>query len=237
MRVLRVTLEGVSTSFRYPHFMLGVQPSYDMPPPATIYGHVCSALGEWFDPSAARFAYRFTYDRKLVDLEHVHVLSAATGKLPGTQLPKVLEGRVNPFQREILHEPRLTLYLDQPAWEPAFRSPRYAVALGRSQDLCVYTEVRCIELEQRPAAYFEHTLLPFDYPLKSPQGVIQQMPKHLDTHRRRRPTFGQYTLIRQRIASDQRLAFGEERPGSFWVDPQTPDERGLQLGLVFMPFL
>ena len=50
MRVLKVTLEGITTSFRYPHFMVNVQPSYRMPPPATIYGHICSALGEWVSP-------------------------------------------------------------------------------------------------------------------------------------------------------------------------------------------
>lgn len=54
MQVLKIVLEGVTTSFRYPHFMLGVQPSFPPPPPATIYGHVCSALGEWVAPEGWR---------------------------------------------------------------------------------------------------------------------------------------------------------------------------------------
>src|SRR5260221_7605158 len=92
MRVLKVTLEGITTSFRYPHFMTGVQPSFPVPPPSTIYGHICSALGEWVDPEGLAFAYHFTAQESVVDLEHIHVLSASTGKLPGSQYPKVLEG-------------------------------------------------------------------------------------------------------------------------------------------------
>src|SRR5438105_3365290 len=100
MRVLKVVLEGVTTSFRYPHFMLGVQPSFPMPPPATIYGHVCSALGEWVDPTGLAFAYHFTGEGSGEDLEHIRVLGAASGKRPGSAQPKVLEGNINPFKRQ-----------------------------------------------------------------------------------------------------------------------------------------
>lgn len=57
MQVLKVVVEGLTTSFRYPHFVQGVQPTFEMPPPATIYGHICSALGEWVDPKGVTFAY------------------------------------------------------------------------------------------------------------------------------------------------------------------------------------
>jgi len=46
MRVLKVVAEGPITSFRYPHFMQQIHPSFQMPPPATIYGHISSALGK-----------------------------------------------------------------------------------------------------------------------------------------------------------------------------------------------
>lgn len=234
MRVLKITLEGITTSFRYPLFMLGVQPTFEMPPPATIYGHVCSALGEWVEPNDLQFAYRFTFERKLYDMEHVHVLAPAGGKLPGTSHPKVLEGNVNPFQREILFRPHLTLYLNRPEWEAAFRSPRYPVVLGRSQDLCTYTDVRVITLEARDVAYFEHTLIPFDYPLKPPQGVIVQMPRFLDYARKRAPTFGRYIVLRQRVMSDdaRMLAFGEP-PASYWIDPESAEVDGRRFGLIW----
>ncbi len=114
MRVLKVVLEGTTTSFRYPHFMLSIQPSFPLPPPATIYGHICSALGEWVAPEGLRFAYHFTVAGVGEDLEHIHVLQASGGKLGETRLPKVLEGDINPFNRHILLHPRLVLYLNRP---------------------------------------------------------------------------------------------------------------------------
>ena len=50
MRVLRVLIEAPVTSFRYPHFLIGRQITYDMPPPSTIYGHVMSAVGRLLPP-------------------------------------------------------------------------------------------------------------------------------------------------------------------------------------------
>src|SRR5258708_7142170 len=90
MRVLKVVLEGETTSFRYPHFMFGVQPSFPLPPPATIYGHICSTMGEQVDLEGLRFAYHFTAEASFEDLEHVHVLEAKSGMLPSTKIPKVL---------------------------------------------------------------------------------------------------------------------------------------------------
>jgi CRISPR-associated protein Cas5t len=238
MRVLKISLEGAIMSFRYPNFMIGVQPTYEMPPPATIYGHLCSALGEWVSPAGIQFAYRFTYERKLEDLEHVHVLHAAGGKLPGTKLPKVQEGNINPFRRQLLFQPRLTLYVNRPEWESAFRSPRYAVALGRSQDLCTYVDVQVMELVPGSEAYFEHTLIPFEYPLKMPQGVVTTMPRFLDYENNRRPVFGRYIVLQSRVQSDDGsvLAFGS-RPQSFWVDHQSAEVNGRRLGLVFHSFV
>ena len=145
MKVLKIVAEGITTSFRYPHFMLQIHPSFQMPPPATIYGHICSALGEWFDPNGVQFAYHFTHQGHVRDIEHIIVLAppkSSRSKLPGTQISNVLEGNVNPFERELLFQPRLTLYINRPEWEAAFRSPRYAVSLGRSQDLFTYTEIK-----------------------------------------------------------------------------------------------
>lgn len=235
MNVLRLTLEGDLTSFRYPLTMVGRQLSYDMPPPTTIYGHVCSALGEWVDPRSFQFAYTFTFAARFDDLEHVHALKITSGKLPNTTLPKSVEGEINPHRRELLFRPRLTLYLTRPDWLDAFRSPAYPVVLGRSQDLCAYTDVRVVTLRQQPRAYFEHTLIPFEYPLKFPQGIVVNMPKWLDPAKNRAPRFARYVVLRQRVAADDErlIAFGTP-PDSFWVDPDSPsDDQGRQRALVF----
>jgi len=236
MRVLKVVLEGITTSFRYPHFMLGIQPSFPMPPPATIYGHICSALGEWVEPAGLAFAYHFTTQGGADDLEHIHVLSASTGKLPNTPYPKVLEGNINPFSRELLFRPRMMLYLNRPEWESAFRSPRYPVALGRSQDLCWYSSVDIIEIEQSEHVYFEHTLLPYRMATQTAVGLVTLMPRWLDYRRNRQPTFARYLLLQRRVTSTEMLQFGTATV-RFPTDPTYQRINDRPLGLVFHTFV
>jgi CRISPR-associated protein Cas5t len=239
MRVLKVVAEGVTTSFRYPHFMQKIHPTFPMPPPATIYGHICSALGEWFDPKGVSFAYHFTHAGEVWDTEHIIILSRATGKLQTTQLPKVLEGGVNPFERQILFQPRLTLYINRPEWEDAFRSPCFAVALGRSQDLFCYTSVSIIEVEQAERAYFEHTLVPHEMALQLGRGITMTMPRFLDYENNRRPTFDQYLVVQERVTlpNDDLPRFAHLQYGPYWVDPTAPvSKEGIQRGLAFLNF-
>ncbi len=232
MRALKVVAEGITTSFRYPHFMQGIHPSFDMPPPSTIYGHVCSALGEWIDPEGVQFAYHFAHEGECDDVEHIHVLSPEGGKLPGTNIPKVLGGAVNPFKRKLFFKPRLTLYLNKPEWESAFRSPQYAVVLGRSQDLFTYSSIGVIELERGERAYFEHTLAPYQASLMTASGYVVLMPRFLDHHHNRRPTFARYVVLKRRVSQMMRFE-GMNTQADFWIDPTAPKVDGLPLGLWF----
>ena len=236
MHALKVVAEGLTTSFRYPHFMQQIHPSFQMPPPATIYGHICSALGKWFDPTGVQFAYHFTHQGQVKDIEHIIVLSPSRGYLPDTRNPKVLEGNVNPFERDLLFQPRLTLYINRPEWESAFCSPRYAVVLGRSQDLFTYTHVGVVELEKANRAYFEHTLAPHEMALRTMRGVTVLMPRYLDYTRNRAPVFSRYVVIRERILSNEFYEFSDRPNGPYWVDPATPEVKGAHLGLAFLSF-
>jgi len=233
MRVLKVVAEGLTTSFRYPHFMQEVQPTYEMPPPATLYGHICSALGEWFDPEGVQFAIHFTFQTQFEDLEHTHLLAPKGGRLKGTSLPKVLEGRVLPFHRGLLFRPRLVLYLNRPEWAEAFRHPRYPVVLGRSQDLFTYTSIEVVDLEQATSAYFEHTLAPYSFARRTTRGVVVLMPRFLDYRHNRHPTFGRYVVLRRRVHSREFLRFAGEPEMCFWIDPTAPEVNGDRLGLAF----
>ncbi|NJO85233.1 MAG: CRISPR-associated protein Cas5, partial [Blastochloris sp.] len=216
--------------------MLSVQPSFSLPPPATIYGHMCSTLGEWIDPEGVQFAYHFTSAGSGDDMEHIHVLSASTGKLPGTKVPKVLEGNINPFSRQILLHPRLVLYINRPEWLEAFRHPRYPVVLGRSQDLACYTSVTVVELEQHPQVYFEHTLLPYQMAVQTSVGVVSLMPRWLNYWQNRQPTFARYILLQQRVMSKDFQRFGADQPEPYWADPTAPQVRGTPLGLWWHTF-
>lgn len=217
MDVLKVELEGITCSFRYPHFMQGKQPTFEMPPPATIYGHICSALGDWIDPQGLLVGYNFSYDAKGEDLEHVHVLKA---KNPTAKNPIVAEGNVNPFKREILFKPKLTLYINKPDYYDAFKSPVYPVILGRSQDLACYTSVKTITLKESTNVYFQDTLLPFSMHKHICKGYFCLMPRYLDYANSRVPTFDEYLVIKKPFTKQNILTMGE--PLSFYIDETEP---------------
>jgi CRISPR-associated protein Cas5t len=234
MRVLKITARGFTASFRYPHFMMGLQPTYNMPPPATLYGHVASALGEWFDPTGVRFALHFSYAHKQADIETTILLKESSGKMPQDKtLPKALEGNPNPFQREILFFPRLTLYINRPDWLEAFRHPRYAVCLGRSQDLFTYQSVEVVDLQPSPHAYLEHTLLPYEFVRLTASGQSVLMPRYLQNERKRQPTFERYITLSRRIETPSLLRFENNPLPELWADPTAPLINGLPLGLAF----
>ncbi len=237
MEVLKVVAEGITTSFRYPHFMLGVQPTFEMPPPATLYGHICSALGDWFDPAGVQFAVLFAYQAQFDDLEQTYILAADTGKLPDSDHPKVMSGAGNPFTRSILFLPRLVLYVNRPEWLEAFRSPRYAVALGRSQDLFTYSNAEVVRLERAEHAYLEHTLAPYSLARQTGQGIVVLMPRFLDHERNRQPTFGRYVVLHRRVHSRDLLRFGGEQETTFWIDPTSPVIEGDHLALLFQTWV
>lgn len=238
MQVLKVIAEGITTSFRYPHFMYQIHPTYEMPPPATIYGHIASALGEWFDPREVRFAYHFSYAAKVDDLEHIILLATTSGKLPESSYAKVLEGNINPFRRTLLFQPRLVLYLDRPDWMGAFLSPKYPVVLGRSQDLFMYTTVAVVELVESDHAYIEHTLLPYRANRFTNRGYAVLMPRWIDYSQGRHPTFERYFVIHERIhCPDDLLLLENSQLFHLWIDPETPQVRGQHLGLFFHSFV
>lgn len=237
MKVLKIVAEGITTSFRYPHFIQGVHPTFEMPPPATIYGHICSAMGEWVNPEGIQFAYHFSYEGKFDDVEHIHLLSPASGKLPGTDFAKVLSGAINPFKRTILFKPKLTLYINRPQWLAAFKSPCYAVVLGRSQDLFVYKRVSIVDLVSADRAYFEHTLAPYYMVRHTGRGYMVLMPRFLDYERGRTPNFARYLVLHQRVYSDDFISYEGTPRENYWVDPETVEEKGARLGLLFHTFV
>jgi CRISPR-associated protein Cas5t len=250
MQVVKVEMEGLTTSFRYPHFMWGRQPTFEMPPPSTIYGHICSAAGEWIDPSGIRFGYRFTHDGKSEDLEHVHAVAAGTGK-PLKQKGRVaftdpanITGAVNPLTREFLFRPRMTLYVSPAELVEIFRAPHYATILGRSQDLVSYKSVEVVELERAPRAYYDHTLLPWEMQVRARRGVTVLMTRHVDYANGREPVFERYVMLQGRVVlrppeeSQEDLA-EEERPViryeedelEHWIDPESPEHSGAKMGV------
>lgn len=250
MKVLKIELEGMTTSFRYPHFLVGRQPAYRMPPPATIYGHICSAVGEWVEPSSLRFGYYFTSMARGDDLEHIHVTTVASGRFDKKLgFVKNIEAEVNPISREILFYPNLTLYIQtQNSLDKlykAFRSPCYPVILGRSQDLASYRNVRIVELQSDCKGYFEKTILPWHFRERTSAGTSVLMPRFINPRDRREVIWERYVVLEHRVfygipgetekGVKTMLRYENDEPIS--VDPETPEDRGMKRAIAWHSFI
>lgn len=243
MQVLKVELEGLTTSFRYPHFLVGRQPSFPMPPPATIYGHIASALGAYPNPESFRFAYTFTHGGSVDDYEHTWLIKVDRSAR-GWQHPANISANMNPTLRQIFYAPKLTLYLETPdleTWQQAFLEPRYPVALGRSQDLASYQKVERISLEQTDTGYYDHTLLPWSYRprVRVGQGIL--MPRIVNPENRRDVTWARFVALEHRVfhpkigekslPSEVMTISANSEP--VWIDPSSPVHRERQRILVW----
>ncbi len=221
LTVLKVTMAGAVTSFRYPHFVQGVQPTYEMPPPSTIYGLICAVTGAFEPPEAFEFGLHFTYEAKFRDLEHIHL--------------DVPYRMANPFLRELLYNPVLTLYLTPERYRDAFERPYYPLALGRSQDLMTRTAIDVVTLERANRAFFEATLLPAEYAPRFQRTIAATMSRYIDL--RRRPIWGQYAILKDRVTyPDPEDRFSASYP-PVWVDPTVTTHEGLPRGVVLHRFV
>lgn len=243
LRVIRVRVEAPVTSFRYPHFLIGRQPTHDVPPPSTIYGHIASALGELPDPTSFRFGYHFTFRSRGSDLEHQHIISAGGAKFSagGRRYATSVQAVIQPHVRDFLFGARLTLYVTRPEWASAFREPAFCVILGRSQDLASVTAVDELDLEEKTGAYLEHTILPFSYRPHIGIGSTVLLPRYIGPPPERNAHFERFIALRERIfagefespsALPQRFRTLGEAETSWWVDPDTTAVRGVHRAVV-----
>ncbi|MDZ4670027.1 MAG: CRISPR-associated protein Cas5 [Phototrophicales bacterium] len=228
LTVLTVQISGWVTSFRYPYFTQGYQPTFEMPPPSTIYGHLSSAIGDYLPPDGWRFGYRFTHGGRFIDYkEHLHFEVPDIGK------------QLKPVDRELLFKPNLLLYVHHPDITQlemlgnALTHPHYAVNLGRSQDLMTYTDIQLRLLQRADVGYFEHTLLPLRYSTLFNRRMIPiTMPRYINP--RRGVSQQAYAMLTD-IAifppppsddeedDEPNISFESEiRSMVLWIDPQSP---------------
>lgn len=242
LRALKIELQAPVCSFRLPHFLVGRQLTYTMPPPSTIYGHVASALGRWPEPDEFRFAYSFRARARGEDLEHQHVISVASGKLfKGSPTPKNVAGSVQPVPREFLFGITMTLYIDRCDWRDAFEEPCFPVVLGRSQDLACYTRVEEVELRRSGDAYLEGTLLPFSMRECTGWGVTTLMPSYVGPPPWREPSFRRYIALEDWVlcgegCGQRKLISRAGEASRWWVDPNTPLRSGAHRAVLFHCF-
>jgi CRISPR-associated protein Cas5t len=249
MKVLKITTEAVTSSFRYPHIQIGRLPTYEVVPPATLYGHLAGVLGEWFEPNGLEFAYTFEHKGKALDVETGQPIERGSGKFTlknrNWNFPVNVECQTNPQRREFLFRPRLTLFLKGQddllgRFSHAFLNPEFAYVLGRSQDLATCLDVAWAELYESEEAFFSHTILPFEWRPWILPGSTIQLPKALNYRRQREPEFAVYLQILwpalKLYAGSQDTISRDKLPKTFVVDPSDQHEflgRKLSRGFFF----
>ena len=246
MKVAKVQIEAPILSFRYPHFLIGRQAAFDMPPPSTIYGHIASAVGEWFDPATVKFAYHFSFQAKGSDLEHQHIITRGGQNFywGANKYPTSTQAVVQPHLRDFLFGCRLTLYLYPSDLAEAFRYPVFCVNLGRSQDLASITSVKEVELARAKGAYLEQTLLPFTMRPLLGRGVTVLMPRYIEPPPDREPHFSRYIMLFDpvyagEVSHTNRMLYYEGLSPEEWLIDQysPPKNDGVKRGLVFHSFV
>lgn len=241
MQCLKIEVEAPVCSFRMPHFLVGNQLTYSMPPPSTIFGLVASTLGRWPAADEFEFAYRFVAAGRAFDLEHQHIVSISSGKLGATGAPKTIQGSIQPVPREFLFDARLTLYLNRPDWLEPFTCPAFTVVLGRSQDLAYFTSIEVVNLEQSQEFSVEHTLLPSAWRSRTSRGSTTWMPRHIGQGPEREASFASYIELVDWVfqkegedGSRQLLRYGKAE--LLDVDGTVDTVSDLPLGLVWHQF-
>jgi CRISPR-associated protein Cas5t len=187
MNVTRVTISGWTASFRYPIFIVGLQPTLPVPPLSTIFGLISAACGKPVEPKDTRVGYVFQSSGKTEDLETIY------------EINDKLRGKSNIVKREILFQPQLYLYIENKEIGQCFSSPHYPLLLGRSSDLCMVEKVEEITLMPVVGApvLFGGTMVPLAE--TGLQGIIQALPTHFSQDIPRRAQGTKLFSILERI--------------------------------------
>lgn len=200
IRVLKIVVSAPTASFRMPHVMIGRLPTFKMPPPATLYGYLAGALGNWFNPNNLLFGYSFTHEGVAEDLEAAHIVEYSSGYLWKNGPKKNLEGQVNPQRREFLFKPRMELYLAGDyellvKIKDAVLRPQFSALLGRSQDLATCHSSEWADLWNGQEGFFADTILPWSMRTWTTRGVPVFMPKSVNYSYHREPLFERFIEI------------------------------------------
>jgi CRISPR-associated protein Cas5t len=203
MKALRIHIEGWVTSFRYPAFISGFQPTLPVPPLSTIYGLISAAKGELVTPDDLSVGYVFKHQGKAVDLETIYELSD-------------LKGKSNVIKREFLVNPEIYLYLDDLEYLEYFKRPFYPLLLGRSTDLVTVIDIKEVNLEKKSDVKLGKTILPFG--TSGAFGTIQALPTHFsDTIPRKALGTKPFILMNQLFDYDDECYFDEEMGWGVWL--------------------
>lgn len=218
MRVERIRVCSWTASFRYPRFMIGIQPTLNLPPLSTLYGLLSAVAGQQVTPHEISIAYTFEKSARFVDLESIFEVEDLT------------KTKSNIIRRENLYDCELFLYLKPTSNEVKldFKKPRFPLLLGRSCDLASIIEFKTITLEKRKNCRFGRTIVPRSCQLfpRLSGGVLQALPAYMTSDIPREPRGVQpFVLLEEWQECPEELWYDAEKDQGLWF--HTADNLGL----------
>ncbi|MFX4230897.1 type I-B CRISPR-associated protein Cas5b [Aliarcobacter butzleri] len=190
MKLYRVLISSITSSFRYPNMMSSHQLSIKAVPYTTIQGLIGSASGNT-DMKGVKLSYVFRYESSFFDVETIYKIQKeknkagvfgfkydAKSKDKQYLAQDGLYPTTAPFNREILYQTYLTLYFVDKKIADSFKSPTFQLLLGRSSDLAKVEEVKEIEVNAIDNIQLNGTILPFNQYKMA--GEIYTMPTYFD---------------------------------------------------------
>ena len=166
IRATRVTLTGITNGFRTP-LSQTVQDTLPLPPPTTLIGLLGAAAG------ISRYEISTLYQKFKVGVIGTHsatyqdltkiVKYAGEGKIKNPENPSSLLFRENLFNTffriwYIPNDDKSQTWVSE-----AFANPRYALSLGRDDEIVRIDEVTDVELKEEPNPELHDTVV--DFPL------------------------------------------------------------------------
>mgnify|MGYP001053535193 CR=1 FL=1 len=178
MDALRVEIRAMTSSFRYPVFVVSYQPTYKIPPISTIYGFLSAAKGKKVSIYDVSIGYDFTSEGSGVDLERILEYGGEGKNRPVSYLGS------NIVKREFLYNCTLNLYISDLNFRKYLEKPCYTLLLGRQSDLAKIKRVDEVELIPKKNVEINNTIIPFDGEVA---GQVVSLPSDYTDEAERKP--------------------------------------------------
>ncbi|MFW5700356.1 MAG: type I-B CRISPR-associated protein Cas5b [Cyclobacteriaceae bacterium] len=202
MKFIKAIIRGWTTSFRYPGFISGRQPSQLVPPPSTVLGLLSAVKGELISENDLAYGYFFGFESKAYDVETIYEMSSEN------------KAKSNISKREILFDPKLTLFVSDLKFREYFRKPHFPLLIGRSQDIAYVDSIEEVDIDKKTNVNLQNTLLPF--PDDEVYGMISAMPTSFtDTIPRNVVTVKPFVVISDLINYSKELFYDTKSDRGF----------------------
>ncbi|WP_255308221.1 CRISPR-associated protein Cas5 [Streptomyces marincola] len=156
----RAEFHAPVASFRDPLFP-GLSHGLPLPPPSTVRGLLAAATGAPGEDTP--FGMAAWAEGAGVDAETYHPIALGGANPAVSGRVRAVKGGMTIRDRPFLVGLHLTVWLPEPGGEriaDALRRPRWALRLGRSQDIVHISDIERVELEPAAEAPVGHTLAP-----------------------------------------------------------------------------